>query len=171
MANRLLRTAVAMAMVHAAAACAARQAALSPRPFPGAAATAAAAASPDPGESIASSALALLGTAYRFGGTTPQAGFDCSGLVAYVLAEHGIAAPRTTAAQYGAGRPVERRDVRAGDLVFFSTTGDGATHVGIVSDPAAGEFVHAPADGSRVRIDRLEGDYWRRRWMGARRLY
>jgi cell wall-associated NlpC family hydrolase len=78
--------------------------------------------------------------------------------------------PRTVAEQFGAGVPVRRDALDAGDLVFFTTTGPGATHVGIVTGAAAGEFVHAPADDSSVRVDRLDAAYWRARWLGARRV-
>lgn len=119
---------------------------------------------------IVESALSLRGTAYRFGGTTPDSGFDCSGFVAYVLAMHAVAVPRLVSDQFAAGRSVQRDQVRAGDLVFFSTTGPGPTHVGIVTNEERAEFVHAPADGSVVRIDRFDAAYWRTRWVGARRL-
>ena len=117
------------------------------------------------------SAVALVGTPYRLGGQSPDTGFDCSGLVSYVAAQHGIALPRTAAQQYGAGRAVDRDDLAAGDLVFFSTIGPGATHVGIVivTDDEL-KFVHAPADGASVRIERLSTSYWQRRWVGARRI-
>jgi cell wall-associated NlpC family hydrolase len=117
------------------------------------------------------SAVALVGTPYRLGGQSPDTGFDCSGLVSYVAAQNGIALPRTAAQQYGVGRAVDRDDLTAGDLVFFSTIGPGATHVGIVivSDDEL-KFVHAPADGASVRIERLSTSYWQRRWVGARRI-
>ena len=115
-------------------------------------------------------ALSLLGTPYRFGGATPDAGFDCSGLVVYVMAAQDIAMPRTVQEQYRVGVPVSPASLRVGDLVFFTTTGPGATHVGIVSNAERREFVHAPTNGSTVRIDRLDADYWHRNWIGARRV-
>jgi cell wall-associated NlpC family hydrolase len=122
-------------------------------------------------ERVIASALALRGTPYRFGGATPETGFDCSGLVAYVLRLQAIDMPRTVAGQFAFGRPVSRADLRTGDLVFFSTTGRGATHVGIaVQVSGAPAFVHAPADGSTVRIDQLDAPYWHTRWVGARRV-
>jgi cell wall-associated NlpC family hydrolase len=75
------------------------------------------------------------------------------------------------AEQFTAGEPVTRENLQPGDLVFFSTTGPGATHVGlVVSIATVAEFVHAPADGSTVRVERLDSSYWDRRWMGARRV-
>jgi cell wall-associated NlpC family hydrolase len=123
------------------------------------------------GAGIASDALALVGAEYRYGGATPDAGFDCSGLTRFVMAKHGVTLPRTVADQFQAGNAVNRDDLEAGDLVFFSTLGRGPTHVGIVTDPGSGEFVHAPADGSRVRVDVLGASYWRTRWVGARRIF
>lgn len=120
---------------------------------------------------VIESALLLRGTPYRFGGATPDTGFDCSGFVAYVLGQHALEMPRTVAEQFAAGRPVSPDDLRAGDLVFFSTIGPGPTHVGIVVETGERlEFVHAPADGSQVRVERFDTDYWRRRWIGARRV-
>jgi cell wall-associated NlpC family hydrolase len=106
---------------------------------------------------------------YRLGGDTPERGLDCSGLVAFVFAAHGLQLPRTVAEQYIAGRRVRSSDVRPGDLVFFSTTGPGATHVGIATS-VPGEFVHAPGTGGVVRIDRMDAEYWRARIIGARRV-
>ena len=123
-----------------------------------------------PGAAV-QSALSLLNTSYRFGGTTPQSGFDCSGFVAYVMGLHAVSLPRSAAEQYAVGAPVTRNRLKPGDLIFFTTTGPGPTHVGIVTDAAQAEFVHAPADGSRVRVDRFDADYWRRRWVGARRVF
>ena len=88
--------------------------------------------------------VSLVGTPYRFGGTTPQSGFDCSGLVAYVMGLQAVPLPRSVPEQYRRGRAVSRNRLKPGDLVFFTTTGRGATHVGIVTDAAQAEFVHAP---------------------------
>lgn len=119
------------------------------------------------GHRIAATALEFRGVPYRNGGSTP-AGFDCSGLVQYVLAQHGRAVPRQTRDQFGAGTRIDRHDVRAGDLVFFSTVAPGVSHVGIALDGEA--FVHAPSSRGVVRVERLATEYWRRRFVGARRL-
>ena len=121
---------------------------------------------------ILDSARSLVGTPYRFGGASPAEGFDCSGLVSYVAQLHGIALPRTVVDQFTAGRPVDRSHLVPGDLVFYSTIGPGATHVGIVVEGAGSpRFIHAPADGSTVRVERLDTSYWERRWVGARRVF
>ncbi len=156
-----------------------------PQPFPraGGSAPAGGARSPDPpvaapagpltpaqalGHRIASAALEFRGVPYRNGGSDP-AGFDCSGLVVYVFTAHGRAVPRQTRAQFAAGSAVARTELRAGDLVFFSTVSPGASHVGIALDDD--EFVHAPSSTGVVRVERLTTAYWRTRFVGARRLH
>lgn len=116
---------------------------------------------------LARTALEFTGAPYRSGGADPS-GFDCSGFVQFVLARHGIAAPREVRGQYRLGARVDRRQIRAGDLVFFSTVAPGASHVGIAISPD--EFIHAPSTRGVVRVERLDADYWRRRFVGARRL-
>jgi len=115
-------------------------------------------------------ATALLGAPYRFGGTTPQSGFDCSGFVRYVFQQYRVDVPRTAAEQFRVGRDVDATHVASGDLIFFSTTGPGATHVGIVVDPEAHTFVHAPGTGAVVRIERFDTPYWDSRTLGIRRV-
>lgn len=115
---------------------------------------------------VLSTALDLLGTPYRLGGTDPS-GFDCSGFVQFVLARHAVSMPRTVIQQFGVGAP--SRDVEAGDLVFFRTAGRRASHVGIAIDGES--FVHAPSSRGVVRIERLDAPYWASRYLGARRVF
>lgn len=119
------------------------------------------------GATIAAAALAERGRPYRLGGETP-AGFDCSGLVQYVFAEQGIAVPRQVIDQFTIGHAVPRREIQAGDLLFFATTSDEASHVGIALD--GDRFVDAPSAHGHVRIDRLSAPYWNKRFLGARRI-
>ena len=116
---------------------------------------------------LVGTALALRGVQYRNGGSDPT-GFDCSGFVWYVFARHGIAVPRTVAAQFGAGRQVSAGDLRPGDLVFFDTAGRPASHVGVVVEGRA--FVHAPSSRGVVRMEDLDSRYWSTHFVGARRL-
>jgi cell wall-associated NlpC family hydrolase len=104
----------------------------------------------------------LTGIPYRWGGASPQGGFDCSGLVQYVYRKLGVSLPHYAAGQYGRGRHVARGSLRAGDLVFFSGLG----HVGIYA--GSGKFIHAPRSGTTVRWSRLSshGGYY-----GAIRLF
>jgi cell wall-associated NlpC family hydrolase len=115
---------------------------------------------------VVGTALSLRGVPYRNGGTSP-AGFDCSGFVQYVFGQFGVPLPRETRAQFRAGSRVGREQLRPGDLVFFTTVAPGASHVGIaIGDD---QFVHAPSSRGVVRVERLSSDYWRRRFVGARR--
>jgi peptidoglycan endopeptidase LytE len=119
------------------------------------------------GYAITGTALGLRGSPYRNGGSDP-AGFDCSGFVWYVFAQHGVQVPRTVEAQYRAGTDVGSGDLRAGDLVFFNTTGGGPSHVGI--SIGGDEFVHAPSSAGQVRVERIGAPYWSTRYLGAKRL-
>jgi cell wall-associated NlpC family hydrolase len=119
------------------------------------------------GYELSGTALALRGTPYRDGGTDPN-GFDCSGFVWYVFAQHGVSVPRTVEEQFRVGGVVPPPDLRAGDLVFFSTTAPGASHVGILV--GGDSFVHAPSERGVVRVDRLGAAYWSSRFLGARRV-
>jgi hypothetical protein len=120
-----------------------------------------------PGKEIAGTALEFRGYPYRQGGTDP-AGFDCSGLVVYVFAQHGIVMPRLVREQYEVGRRVKPTALRPGDLLFFSTKGRGASHVAIAV--GGDRFVHAPTSNGVVRVETLASEYWGSRYVGARRL-
>jgi peptidoglycan endopeptidase LytE len=122
---------------------------------------------PQDGYAIAGTALSQRGVSYRNGGSDPS-GFDCSGLVWYVFGQHGLLVPRTVGEQYRAGVAVDPGSLAPGDLVFFETSGSGATHVGI--SIGGDEFVHAPSRSGEVRVDRLRANYWRERFVGARRI-
>ena len=125
----------------------------------------------DGNTALLETALGLLGTAYHLGGQDPASGFDCSGLVRYVFAQHAIDVPRTVTEQFAMGRRIAPGEVRAGDLLFFTTTSPGPTHVGIaLGSLSQGEFVHAPGTGGAVRVERFDTPYWRARWIGAKRL-
>jgi cell wall-associated NlpC family hydrolase len=114
-------------------------------------------------------ALALLGTPYRWGGTSPDGGFDCSGMVGYVFRSAlGIELPRVARSMAKDGEKVDRGSLAVGDLVFFSRRGKRVDHVGIyVGD---GRFVHAPRSGRDVTVSSLDGGYWSRKFMQARRV-
>jgi cell wall-associated NlpC family hydrolase len=117
-------------------------------------------------------ALGLRGTRYRLGGESPQEGFDCSGFVRYVFEQNQLEVPRTVADQFQFGEKIEAEEIQKGDLLFFSTTGPGATHVGIaLGADSQGEFVHAPGAGGAVRVERFDAPYWRSKLVGVRRVY
>jgi cell wall-associated NlpC family hydrolase len=114
-------------------------------------------------------ALAALGAPYRRGGSSPDTGFDCSGLVAHVFQQaRGVQLPRSTREQRWAGRPVRLAELLPGDLVFYNTRGRPYSHVGIYL--GEGQFIHAPRPGAKVRVESTAKAYWRARFNGARRI-
>jgi cell wall-associated NlpC family hydrolase len=120
-------------------------------------------------EAAAKEALVKVGIAYRYGGASPEQGFDCSGLVAHVFERAwGVALPRSTAEQRSIGHAVKRERLAPGDLVFYNTRNRPYSHVGIYLGD--GIFVHAPRRGQRVRLENVDNPYWRARFNGARRL-
>lgn len=112
-------------------------------------------------------ALAFLGTPYRNGGSDPS-GFDCSGFVQYVFAQHGTPLSREVRTQFQEGQTIDLDEVKPGDLVFFETVSRGASHVGIAV--GNGRFVHAPSSRGVVRVEPYTASYWARRFVGARRI-
>lgn len=114
-------------------------------------------------------AIALVGTPYRYGGNTPQSGFDCSGLVDYVFRDAaGVSLPRTAHEMSAIdARELDRGALQAGDLVFFAG-GRRISHVGIYV--GQNRFVHAPNTGGTVRLDTLDGDWWRQHFVYGKRV-
>jgi len=119
---------------------------------------------------MAGEALNYLGIRYRFGGSSPSTGFDCSGLVSYVAQQSlGLKPPRNAADIYQkVGMSVARNELQVGDLVFFNTMGRRYSHVGIYLGDD--RFVHSPSAGGKVRIESMELAYWSKRYNGARRI-
>ena len=114
-------------------------------------------------------AIALVGIPYRYGGNTPQGGFDCSGLVSYVFRDAaGVALPRTSAQMSKLGqRKLAIDTLQSGDLVFFESGGR-VSHVGIyVGDR---RFVNAPNSGGTVRLDSLDSGWWRKHFVYGKRV-
>lgn len=150
-----------------------------PRPFPRAgtpeAPEAPATAPPVPGAprprfdpaALVHTALGFRGVPYRNGGSNPS-GFDCSGLVQYVFAQHGLALPREVREQFQFGRGVRLAAVEAGDLIFFETVSKGPSHVGMAV--GGDEFVHAPSSRGVVRVERFSHPYWSNRIVGVKRI-
>lgn len=119
-------------------------------------------------QSVLRRAMAMLGTPYRWGGTSEN-GFDCSGLVSYVFKSAlGIELPRISREMANSGQRIDRSALSAGDLVFFSRRGRRVDHVGIYV--GNGQFVHAPRTGKDVMVSSLDEDYWSRKFMQARRI-
>ena len=118
---------------------------------------------------LAMQALGFLGIRYKYGGNSPGTGFDCSGLVGYVVSQAmGLVLPRDTRALSEIGARVSSDELQPGDLVFFNTLRKPYSHVGIyVGDR---RFVHAPARGGAVELVNMTERYWQSRFNGARRL-
>lgn len=112
-------------------------------------------------------AMGLIDTGYRFGGKNPEAGLDCSGMVSYVFDQAlGLKVSGSAADIARHGRPIERSDLRPGDLVFFNTQNRPFSHVGIYI--GSNRFVHAPSSNGRVRIEQLNSRYFAQRFDAAR---
>lgn len=114
-------------------------------------------------------AMSLLGVAYRFGGTSPANGLDCSGFIQYVFQKSlRVKLPRTAAEMARVGRPVDRSELAPGDLVFFNTRGFAFSHVGLYA--GNGKFIHSPRTGKNIEVTSMNGSYWVSRYNGARRV-
>lgn len=109
----------------------------------------------------------LLGTPYRWGGTSAKTGFDCSGLVYYVFKQQNIDVPRVPKDMFVSMQSVPEGNLAPGDIVFFNTFGK-LSHVGIYIGNR--EFIHAPTRGKTVAIDSLDAGYYSKRYVGARRV-
>src|SRR5215210_7183008 len=121
-------------------------------------------AKPSLGGRAATIALRAVGVPYRWGGSSPASGFDCSGLVYWAYSRIGVSVPHSSYALYEVGRSVRRSRMRAGDLLFFSGLG----HVGIYL--GRGRMVHAPHSGRTVEVVALGRSHYGDRLVGARRI-
>ena len=125
-----------------------------------------AAASPQR-EDLVRTAQNFLGLPYLWGGTSPETGFDCSGLAMAVYRLNGLRLPRSSREQFEAGTPVSAQELRKGDLLFFATAGGGkASHVAVyIGD---GAFIHAPGRGRSICRDTLANPVLSRQFLGGR---
>jgi hypothetical protein len=120
-------------------------------------------------EEISLTAMSLVDVPYRWGGNTPQSGFDCSGLVRYVIAyAANINLPRTAREMGAQGERITPDKIAPGDLIFFNTNGGPNSHVGIYV--GNNRFVNAPSSGGVVRLDHVTNPYWARHFNGIRRI-
>ena len=120
-------------------------------------------------KNISSYARSLIGAPYKYGGSSPDTGFDCSGFVDHVFRHTtGIKLPRSSYEISHVGQAISTGDLRTGDLVFFNTLHRKFSHVGIY---LGGErFIHAPSSGGRVRTENMREAYWKTHYDGARRI-
>jgi cell wall-associated NlpC family hydrolase len=117
-------------------------------------------------EELVRSARSFLGVPYLWGGSSTDAGFDCSGLTMTVYQLNGFDLPRTSREQFVSGNPVDRSSLEKGDLIFFAEQEGKVSHVGIYA--GSGQFIHASGKGKQIRIDSLSQDYFHRTYLGAR---
>lgn len=116
---------------------------------------------------VVSVASSVIGTKYVYGGTTTK-GFDCSGFIGYVFKNVGVSLPRTSAGMYASGTSVAKKNLKAGDLVFFNTSGKGVSHAGIYI--GNGKFAHS-SSSKGVMISKLNDPYyWGSKYIGAKRV-
>jgi cell wall-associated NlpC family hydrolase len=119
------------------------------------------------GSAVADLAVGMVGARYRYGGTDPVEGFDCSGLAFYAYEQAGYRIPRTSQEQFRAARKIKLDDAGAGDLMFFQDQ-EKLSHVGIYL--GAGLFVHAPANGQRVTVASMDAPYYQEHLVAVGRL-
>lgn len=123
----------------------------------------------DKAQEVLMNAFSLTGIKYKYGGKSPETGFDCSGFVRYVFRNAAnLTLPPTARAISQIGKTVKKDELQPGDLVFFNTLKSAFSHVGIyVGD---NKFIHAPSTGKVVRVESMQDGYWARRFNGAQRL-
>lgn len=123
----------------------------------------------DKASSLIAKAKNFIGLPYRFGGTSPTSGFDCSGFMQYVYKETAnITLPRTSGSMAQVGSKVSRDELQAGDMVFFSHSGGRISHVGMYI--GEGRFIHSPSTGKTISITSLNSGYWANKFVTARRV-
>lgn len=123
--------------------------------------------SPRASSSLLATASSMMGTRYRWGGTS-RSGVDCSGFTTVTFKKHGVSLPRTSIAQSKTGKAVSKDSLKPGDLVFFKTRGNRVSHVGIYQ--GNGKFIHASSGKGRVTVNSLNDGYYANRYAGARRV-
>lgn len=124
----------------------------------------------DAAQEVIDTARSQLGTPYRYGGTSPSTGFDCSGFLVWSFSKHGIKLPRSSREQLHAGIPVDKDNLKPGDILIYSRRigSRRSTHAGLyIGD---GKFIHSPHAGSSVRIDNAFDNHYSKRFIAGRRV-
>jgi len=116
---------------------------------------------------IVATAKSFIGMPYSWGSSSPDEGFDCSGLTLAVYQLNGLTLPHSSKEQYKTGTPIKKSRLLKGDLVFFATTrGRKVSHVGVYI--GNNKFIHAPGNNKHIRTDSLSNTYFVKRYVGAR---
>jgi len=115
--------------------------------------------------------MGLIGTPYRWGGSSTATGFDCSGMIQFVYKNAlGVSLPRTARDMAAASRKIPDNQLKAGDLVFFNTGGSSQySHVGLYI--GNGEFIHAPSSGKTIKTEKLSSPYYAKHYLGAHTFF
>ncbi len=118
-------------------------------------------------DQIIRTAESFVGTPYKWGGVSSNAGFDCSGLTMAVYQLNGLRLPRSSAEQYTYGKAISKKELKKGDLVFFATSnGNKVSHVGVYA--GNNTFIHAPSEGKSIHMESLLNSYYKKRYVGAK---
>ena len=115
--------------------------------------------------------MGLIGTPYRWGGSSTATGFDCSGMIQFVYKNAlDVSLPRTARDMAAASRKIPDNQLKAGDLVFFNTGGSSQySHVGLYI--GNGEFIHAPSSGKTIKTEKLSSPYYAKHYLGAHTFF
>jgi len=124
---------------------------------------------PERAREVLVNALSLTGVRYKYGGKSPESGFDCSGFVRYVYQQTGnLSLPHSARAISQLGKTIPKSELEPGDLVFFNTLRSTFSHVGIYL--GNNRFIHSPSSGGGVRVEDMQNSYWEKRFNGAQRI-
>lgn len=124
---------------------------------------------PERAREVLINALSLSGIRYKYGGTSPESGFDCSGFVRYVYQQaSNLTLPHSARAISQVGKTIPKNELQPGDLVFFNTLKSAFSHVGIYI--GNNRFIHSPSSGGGVRVEDMQKGYWEKRFNGAQRI-
>ena len=124
---------------------------------------------PERAREVLVNALSLTGVRYKYGGKSPESGFDCSGFVRYVYQQAGnLTLPHGARAISQLGKTIPKSELEPGDLVFFNTLRSTFSHVGIYL--GNNRFIHSPSSGGGVRVEDMQDNYWQKRFNGAQRI-
>lgn len=120
---------------------------------------------PKSGLAVCMTAKSQIGRLYKYGGSSPSTGFDCSGLIFWAYGKHGVSVPRNSKEQGSKGKSVSKKNLAPGDIILFKLPS--GYHVGMYT--GNGYFVHSPSSGKRIREDKVNNNYWQKYYKGARR--
>lgn len=123
---------------------------------------------PKNGSAVVATAKSQIGRPYKYGGTEPKTGFDCSGLILWTYKQHGVKVPRQAKEQAHHGKVIKKSQLQPGDIVVFRISGRSGYHTGLYS--GKGKFVHSPSSGKKIREDNMNDAYWKRRYVSGRRV-